>query len=114
MAGVKKKKNVLKKQSLGEKVIQKEILTLLTIKQIPHARINSGMIYTGKYMVRLAPEGFPDIIFFHRGLHGVEVKREGKEPTPPQLAWKKIFLQNGAGWMCATSVDQVNTYLNSL
>ena len=104
----------MKKKSLSEKDIQRQILDLLKYSKIEHARINSGDIYTGKYKVRLAPAGFPDIIFFLNGVHAIEVKREGLDIEPEQEKWKKIFTTHASGYLVATSVESVVEYLARL
>jgi hypothetical protein len=79
------------------------------------ARINSGFIFTGKYRVTLAPEGFPDLLVFHAGgVHAIEVKREGEDLRPPQLEWKEHLLNHGVGYTVARSAEEVEEYLSNL
>jgi hypothetical protein len=102
------------RKSPSEKIIQRQIKDLLEIKKIPFARINSGFIFTGKYMVELAPEGFPDLLFFFNGVHAVEVKKEGEDLRPPQLRWRDILLKNGVGHTVARSPEDVEVYLSTI
>ena len=102
------------KMSPSEGEIQRSILTLLEIRKIPSARINSGQIFTGRYKVKLAPEGFPDILFFFKGVHAVEVKRPGKGLEPAQIEWRDILTKQGVGHLVAYSVEDVSGYINAL
>ena len=111
-ATARQKKQSPMKKFPSEGSIQRNIIQLLDIKHIPHARINSGSIFTGKYMVKLAPEGFPDLLFFHRGVsHAIEVKKVGEVLRPLQLTWFEILTRSGFSYAVVTSVDQFNEYL---
>lgn len=108
----KRKPEKKKSRSKLEREIQKNILKYLEEIGACPARINSGFIFTGKYMIKLAPEGFPDILFFYQGkVHACEVKRPGEQMTLPQTEWRDKLVECGVSHFVAESVDDVVSYL---
>ncbi len=110
-----------------ESDILRACLDLLALAGIPAARLNAGTISTGKYRVRLAPAGWPDIVGClprrpdcmggdpcNRNCGrflGVEVKRKNGRVRPAQKAWMSEIQAIGAVVLLIRDVKELEAWL---
>ena len=66
--------------------------------------------------IRSGERGTADIIGILKGgrFLGIEVKREGKNPTPEQLRWGEKVTKAGGLYLVAHSVDEVKQALEDV
>jgi len=96
---------------MTEAMVQRDILRYLTVRGVPHARTNAGRAGG----VRLAPEGWPDIVACYRGRFvAIECKRPGGVSSASQDAQHCWLRQNMAVVIVATSVEIVAKTLDGL
>lgn len=112
------KKAKIKKPIPKESDTQKAIIDYLDSRSVLNWRVNLGGVphtVNGRIIYRKNPmKGFPDVSAIYCGLFiGIEVKAKTKQ-TPEQLKWQKDFEDNGAIYILAHSVDDVENALNSL
>lgn len=107
-----------KKQIPKESDTQKAIIDYLDSRGILNWRENLGGVphsVGGKVIYRKNPKkGFPDLCCLYCGLFvGIEVKAKTKQ-SKEQFEWQQKFEQNGAIYILAKSVEDVEESLKSL
>lgn len=77
------------KTKVTEQKLQNSIIKALNAIGFHVWRCNSGAIFIGKRMIRMAPKGTPDIIGFdsYGNFVALEVKLPGKELRKEQKEW---------------------------
>ena len=96
---------------MTEAQVMRDILRYLTIRGIPHARTNAGR----KGGVRLAPEGWPDVLACVKGRFvAIECKRPDGVLRPSQDAVLGWLRAHGAVVIVATGVEIVAKTLDGI
>lgn len=94
-----------------EREIQKAILDYLAIRRVWAMRLNSGKILIPgrKFrMVRLLPEGTPDILCFPKGkVVWLEIKNDKGKQTREQQEFALRATAEGHGYIVARSIADV-------
>jgi hypothetical protein len=103
---------------MKESEIQKAITDYLKAHGVKHWRNNMGAVMhsvKGEVRYRKNPnKGIPDLFCLYCGLLvGIEVKAKTKQ-TKEQLEWQKELEDNGAVYILARSVADVDAALKSL
>lgn len=102
---------------MREQELQNLILEYLAYQKGKYWRINSGMIPAEKngrrYMVRLAPKGFADIVGINdKGQFvAIEVKLPKKQPTEAQEHFLQTINNHGGLAFVARSLEDVQKHL---
>jgi hypothetical protein len=96
-----------------ETELQKEILDYLKLRGITAWRNNSGLIIRGR-VIRLSPEGSPDIIGVMPDgrFLGIEVKMPRKDLSDKQAEFLAKLRDNKAFAFVAHSISEVEWNLN--
>lgn len=92
-----------------EKAIQKRILDWLGRTGLLHWRQNSGWAFAGKRMIRLGPEGLPDVIVIigpHGKFLGLEIKSATGQLRPSQEEFCEKATKAGAMYRVVRSLEQ--------
>lgn len=92
-----------------EKDIQRRILDWLETTNLVHWRQNSGWAFMGTRMVRLGPEGLPDVIVIvppTGQFLGLEVKSARGKLRPSQIEFAKKVTNAGAVYRIVRSLEQ--------
>lgn len=99
-----------------EHLIQNAIADWLMYKGFLVWRNNTGVIRTNKgSYIHMGMTGMPDLFALRDGmLLGVEVKQPGKKPTDIQTVMLKALADHGAQTLIATSVEDIETYLERM
>ena len=104
---------------MKERDLQKAILKYLNAVGIYAWRNNTGS-FSGEYkgrkrFVRFSTPGAADIfaVLPRSGRFlAIEVKSEGKKPTPAQIAWGRIVNEAGGIWVCIDSWDVFERFMS--
>lgn len=101
-------------EKTSEKAIQTAIIKLLERNGYWVTRINSGGARIGKYMIRLAHPGTPDLLACSPTGHftAIEVKKPGEHSTDIQQAVQNELKTRNAQVIEAHSVDEVGATLD--
>lgn len=93
---------------MRESEVQRQILEYLTRRRIPYCRTNAGRVGG----VRLAPEGWPDIVAAWEGhFVAIEVKGEGGRVSTDQAVMLAELEEAGAIVIVAWDVRDVEVRL---
>lgn len=102
---------------MNETVLQKVIIEYLHMhpKVTFCMRVNSGRVFTGKYNIKLAPEGTSDIIGrLYNGLFlALEVKVGKNKPTEAQTQFIDKTNRDGGVGAVVYSVEDVEKILEN-
>ena len=94
---------------MTESDIQKEILSYLKTTNLLHWRQNSGVVFTGKRMIKLGVPGQPDIFLVLPGngrLCGLEVKSATGKQNQHQLDYSALMITNGCRYGVVRNLEQ--------
>ena len=92
-----------------EKVIQKRILDWLKGTGLVHWRQNSGWAMMGPRMIRLGPEGLPDVIVIvppGGQFLGLEIKNNKGRLRPSQVEFAEKLTNAGGIYRVVRSLEQ--------
>ena len=101
---------------MTETQIQAQILEYLEHWCPVVARINAGEALRGGRRIRLAPEGWSDIIGVTRDgrFLAVEVKRPGKSRSPEQIEFQEAVVRAGGVAIVAEDLVEVAEKMRSI
>ena len=101
-----------------ERDVQGNILKYLRVRGIFHWRANSGAVKTERgHFLRINFPGCPDVLAIkppHGTLVGIECKRKSTDTSPVQEMAREGFEKNGAIYIVARSVEDVQQVMEAV
>jgi hypothetical protein len=102
-------------RSKGETALVAAALEYLHGRGIPCWRVNAGLQFVGRSVIRGAPNGTPDIIGWDPGngrMFGLEAKMPGKMLSEDQNRWARFAAANGFKYWMFCSMETIEIVAN--